>query len=199
MKTGESEKKGFTIIEVVLVLAVAGLIFIMVFVALPALQRSQRDNARREDMMNFIAKAKDYSLNNHGALPGSAEANTDAIINVVWSEALGATTGNTNTWRGFYRDFLGKNFLDPDGQNYKLSVMKCGMKTDESCNETSNVRVKSALDNIYETTFPNEYNILVVLQAKCEGDHVTGSPNPRELAVLYRLEGSGVYCRSMAN
>ena len=86
MKTGGSSKTGFTIIEVVLVLAVAGLIFIMVFVALPALQRSQRDNARREDLMDFIAKAKDYSQNNRGALPGSAESNTDAIINVTWSE-----------------------------------------------------------------------------------------------------------------
>jgi prepilin-type N-terminal cleavage/methylation domain-containing protein len=34
---------GFTIIEVVLVLAIAGLIFLIVFLALPALQRSQRD------------------------------------------------------------------------------------------------------------------------------------------------------------
>ena len=199
MKTGGSEKKGFTIIEVVLVLAVAGLIFIMVFVALPALQRSQRDNARREDMMDFIAKAKDYSQNNRGALPGSGESSSDAIINVTWSEALGSSTGNTNTWRGFYRDFLGKNFLDPDGQNYSLAVMKCGMKTDESCNETTNARVKAALDDIYETMFPNEYKILVVTQAKCEGDHTVGSPNPRELALLYRLEGSGVYCRSMAD
>lgn len=199
MKTGGSSKTGFTIIEVVLVLAVAGLIFIMVFVALPALQRSQRDNARREDLMDFIAKAKDYSQNNRGALPGSAESNTDAIINVTWSEALGASTGNTNTWRGFYRDYLGKDFLDPDGENYSLAVMKCGMKTDESCNDTTNVRVKTALDDIYDSMFPNEYKILVVLQSKCEGDRTVGSPNPRQLSVLYRLEGSGVYCRSMAD
>ena len=37
------QKQGFTIIEVVLVLAIAALIFLMVFMALPALQRSQRD------------------------------------------------------------------------------------------------------------------------------------------------------------
>ena len=43
-------KKGFTIIEVVLVLAIAGLIFLMVFVALPQLQSSQRDTQRRQDM-----------------------------------------------------------------------------------------------------------------------------------------------------
>lgn len=42
-------KKGFTIIEVVLVLAIAGLIFLMVFVALPALQRNQRDTQRKDD------------------------------------------------------------------------------------------------------------------------------------------------------
>ena len=41
-----NSKKGFTIIEVVLVLAIGGLIFLMVFIALPALQRSQRDAQR---------------------------------------------------------------------------------------------------------------------------------------------------------
>ena len=39
-KQNINSKKGFTIIEVVLVLAIAGLIFLMVFVALPALQRA---------------------------------------------------------------------------------------------------------------------------------------------------------------
>ncbi|MBP6925380.1 prepilin-type N-terminal cleavage/methylation domain-containing protein [Candidatus Saccharibacteria bacterium] len=37
LKTTNQTKKGFTIIEVVLVLAIAGLIFLMVFIALPAL------------------------------------------------------------------------------------------------------------------------------------------------------------------
>ena len=47
--TKKDNKKGFTIIEVVLVLAIAGLIFAMVFIALPALQRSQRDHSRKND------------------------------------------------------------------------------------------------------------------------------------------------------
>ena len=47
--TKKDNKKGFTIIEVVLVLAIAGLIFAMVFIALPALQRSQRDQSREND------------------------------------------------------------------------------------------------------------------------------------------------------
>lgn len=42
-------QQGFTIIEVVLVLAIAALIFLMIFVALPALQAGQRDTARKND------------------------------------------------------------------------------------------------------------------------------------------------------
>ena len=49
------QKNGFTIIEVVLVLAVAGLIFLMVFLALPALQRSQRDTQRKSDIARLKA------------------------------------------------------------------------------------------------------------------------------------------------
>ena len=193
-KGGLDNKTGFTIIEVVLVLAIAGLIFIMVFVALPALQRSQRDTGRREDIMNLISEVKKYQSSNRGALPGSAEAGSDTIVNVAWSEALGSSTGSNNTWRGFYRDYLGEKFVDPDGENYSLSVMKCGMKTDEQCSETSNTRVKAALEGLYEAAFPNEYKIYIVLQAKCDGNRPVGSSNPRNLTALYRLEGSGVYC-----
>ena len=57
-------KKGFTIIEVVLVLAVAGLIFLMVFIALPALQRSQRDSQRKQDVFRLAAALQKYKANN---------------------------------------------------------------------------------------------------------------------------------------
>lgn len=64
------EAKGFTIIEVVLVLAIAGLIFLMVFIALPALQRSQRDTQRRDDVARFVSQLNSYATNNKGNLPG---------------------------------------------------------------------------------------------------------------------------------
>ena len=56
-------KKGFTIIEVVLVLAVAGLIFLMVFLALPALQRAQRDAARKQAIANIASQIITYYSN----------------------------------------------------------------------------------------------------------------------------------------
>lgn len=79
----KNNKKGFTIIEVVLVLAIAGLIFLMVFLALPALQRSQRDTQRKNDASRLRAAITDYTSNNRGALPwtdAGAIANDSAFL-----------------------------------------------------------------------------------------------------------------------
>lgn len=62
-------QKGFTIIEVVLVLAIAGLIFLMVFIALPALQRSQRDTQRRDDVARVASQINSFQTNNNGKIP----------------------------------------------------------------------------------------------------------------------------------
>ena len=65
--------KGFTIIEVVLVLAIAGLIFLMVFVALPALQSGQRDTARRNDASTVLSAVNTYMSGNSGKFPTTAQ------------------------------------------------------------------------------------------------------------------------------
>lgn len=66
------KEKGFTIIEVVLVLAIAGLIFLMVFIALPALQRNQRDTQRRDDASRVVSQLQNFATNNKGSLPDDA-------------------------------------------------------------------------------------------------------------------------------
>lgn len=64
----QKQEKGFTIIEVVLVLAIAALIFLMIFVALPALQRGQRDTARKNDVNAIAAAINTNRSNNRGSL-----------------------------------------------------------------------------------------------------------------------------------
>ncbi|MDB5165151.1 MAG: hypothetical protein JWM00_41 [Candidatus Saccharibacteria bacterium] len=71
-----NKQKGFTIIEVVLVLAIAGLIFLMVFIALPALQRSQRDTQRRNDLSRAQTAVNNYRTSNRNALPTVSDFNT---------------------------------------------------------------------------------------------------------------------------
>ena len=53
----------FTIIEVVLVLAITGLIFLAVFLALSALQRSIRDKSRKDSVARTVAIIKTYRSN----------------------------------------------------------------------------------------------------------------------------------------
>jgi prepilin-type N-terminal cleavage/methylation domain-containing protein len=80
----KKQLKGFTIIEVVLVLAIAGLIFLMVFLALPALQRNQRNTARRNDVGIVSAAIQTYMSNNRGAVPPAAQCTVNETTG-VWS------------------------------------------------------------------------------------------------------------------
>ena len=172
-------KKGFTIIEVSLVLAIGGLIFLMVFVALPGLRASQRDTDRREDVTKFITQVKSYQKNNRGALPGGSEM-SGGEIEVNGSNA----SGSSSTWGGFYSEYLGNDFIDPDGEHYNLRVVECGGDTaDADCGV-----------NVSEVNFPNDYTMVVVLRGSCKGEGTVRTLNSRKLAVLYKLEGAGTYC-----
>lgn len=75
MNTKLQQRKGFTIIEVVLVLAIAALIILMVFIAWPALQRTQRDQARKSDVALIGSTISTFKSNNKGKLPDICELN----------------------------------------------------------------------------------------------------------------------------
>lgn len=92
------QQQGFTIIEVVLVLAIAALIFLMVFVALPALQASQRDTARKNDA-SIVASGVTKFTSSEGAPVSTSTSAADLqkyidkldqyeVSNVVIANAL---------------------------------------------------------------------------------------------------------------
>ena len=169
----QQDKDGFTIVEVMLVLGIGGLIFLMVFLALPSLNRAQRDSRRRDDIAILLRKIKDYQTNNRGALPtGSGTV------------SYGESSGDTS-WASFYHDYLGNKFEDPLGDKYVLSIKKCGAAVGSVCSHNMTE------DN---TTFPNGYTILLSQQATCDGSQVVASKNTRKVAVQYMMEGVGVYC-----
>lgn len=71
-KLQKRKESGFTIIEVLIVLAIAGLIMVVVFLAVPNLQRSQRNNARKTDANNLLENLSEYVSNANGKLPSAA-------------------------------------------------------------------------------------------------------------------------------
>lgn len=79
MNATQQQQKGFTIIEVVLVLAIAGLIFLMIFIAWPALQRNQRDTAKKNDVAVVATALGTWKSNKRGSLP----ANTTEFSNFI--------------------------------------------------------------------------------------------------------------------
>ncbi|MBR3256117.1 type II secretion system protein [Candidatus Saccharibacteria bacterium] len=184
-KNNTNLKKGFTIIEVVLVLAIAGLIFLMVFVALPALQRSQRDTARRNDLSRVDTSLTQYQTNNqnttNGDLPtaGSWTATEDGTF------GTGGCGDNTacrfvQRYMNSGTDSATNTFKDPDGTYYSMNI--------QSASTWGNNEIKDIVP-----AGNMNYIVYVVTGAKCTGEQVQ-KDTARHYAVLYRLEGAGIYC-----
>jgi prepilin-type N-terminal cleavage/methylation domain-containing protein len=69
LKQLKKNNKGFTIIEVMIVLAIAGLILLIVFLAVPALQRNSRNTQRRSDASHLMGLINEYATNHNGVAP----------------------------------------------------------------------------------------------------------------------------------
>lgn len=163
---------GFTIIEVVLVLAIAGLIFLMVFIALPQLQRAQRDTQRRNDLGRLEGAITQYQTNNNGKIPDKA---------AIEKKATGGQTGSEfikNYIIGANGD-LETDFTDPLGSPYEFKGY------DSVPGEAPSI------------TWDGK-TIHYFVQARCDGETVKKSDGKRNYAIVYKLEGSGVYCQDNA-
>ena len=71
----KSKNSGFTIIELMIVLAIAGLILGMVLIAIPTLERNSRNNQRKQDVSTVLAAISRWGLNNSGAFPNDSDKN----------------------------------------------------------------------------------------------------------------------------
>ena len=190
-----NNKKGFTIIEVVLVLAIAGLIFLMVFIALPALQRSQRNTQRQNDISRFVTSVNDFKVNNGNQTPFQTTAlNTN--LNSTSSTAI-----NGNNAKQFGRDYIVKyimggnandasKFTDPNGTTYQFMIRDHANTADitltQVANPTQNTQVSQNVNN----------TIYVYRHSSCSGRegvlvHRNGAG---DYAMVYVMEGGAIYC-----
>ena len=177
-KQNINSKKGFTIIEVVLVLAIAGLIFLMVFIAYPALRRSQSDTQRRNDLSRFISQLAQYKANNRKV----PQDNKD-LINFRKNYLDGNYTKTTYadgdvTAASNYG--TADKFLDPDGEPYMI-VYKGN---------------PSGTITLADSQTMN-HQIHYYTKARCQGESVVVSQGKNDVAIQYNLE-NGVYCGTNA-
>ena len=106
----KKQEKGFTIIEVLIVLAIAGLIILIVFLAVPALQRNSRNTQAKNEASSILGALSEFVNNNNGKLPAasnSGTANSDAAklfsnaklqnITTLVIEAQNGTTATSAT------------------------------------------------------------------------------------------------------
>lgn len=101
-KLKQSEAKGFTIIEVMIVLAIAGLILLIVFLAVPALQRNGRNTALKNDAGNIAGAISEYRSNNDGGNPAAVSSagvvsgtGTSATAKISSTTTVSATASPT--------------------------------------------------------------------------------------------------------
>lgn len=87
----QKRQQGFTIIEVLIVLAIAAVILLIVFLAVPALQRNSRNNSIRNDAASVLAGVNDFISNNNGNLPTGPASTTGPTITITGA----AGTNNT--------------------------------------------------------------------------------------------------------
>lgn len=71
LKQIKKKDTGFTIIEVMIVLAIAGLILLIVFLAVPALQRNSRNTGRTSEASRFASAVANFVSNNGGTVPST--------------------------------------------------------------------------------------------------------------------------------
>src|ERR1700683_3225791 len=93
-KLNKTNNKGFTIIEVMIVLAIAGLILLIVFLAVPALQRSSRNTQRKNDVAQVESSISNYVSNNNGTLPTTQATLQTAAQDAKFGYYVGGTPAN---------------------------------------------------------------------------------------------------------
>jgi prepilin-type N-terminal cleavage/methylation domain-containing protein len=161
------KKNGFTIIEVSLVLAIAGMIMLLAFIALPGLWRTQRDSERKADVTAYGDAVKKWQSNkNRGALPAS-----ESELASVRDQYIGG-------------------MADPDGTAYTLIWKDCSSyNKGQEC--------KSATDQIKKDTFNTHKIYFVASATCDDNNNAVRSMNARKAALLYRLELDDIFCYSI--
>lgn len=166
-KLKKSNEKGFTIIEVLIVLAIAGLILLIVFLAVPALQRSARNTSRKNDAAALLGAINEYTDNNAGALPTNGVW-TSPDLTLCNARGCGGTDAQAKGKLGYYKSAANVN----TGGTYTKGEVTI---------------------NAAYTAPPNpaQDELIVEEASTCVSNTTAAGGSAQAVAVLYGIEASG--------
>lgn len=169
----KSDNKGFTIIEVVITIAIGAAVMALVLNAVAGARRSQRNNARASDV-NQVAAAVGQYIATRNALPG------------CWQDI--ATIADNGDKLGHYAK--------------PTAVTACGTAdTGVSINPVSTSANPKGPANATLGDFPipaaapigsadlTEDEFVIMRQAECTNTTTYAKGGIREMAIIYKLEG----------
>lgn len=165
MQTKLKNRQGFTIIEVMIVLAIAGLIMLIVFLAVPALQRSSRNTSRKNDASRLATSVSSFVSNANGTLP---------------CESTGSVTAAPDD---------ATTVLNDAGKLGQLTFSSSLCSTTASAT-AGTFLITGAAPNPNAELTPTDNAVVVFLGATCSGSYATPG-STRQAALIYPIETTG--------
>jgi prepilin-type N-terminal cleavage/methylation domain-containing protein len=164
------KEKGFTIIEVMIVLAIAGLIMVVVLIAVPQLQRGQRNNATTAVLDRTFTEIQNYGSNNNGNYP-----NDTTELGLFCERYLEKTTCNDETGAAFLND-------PRTGTPVRIALVTSGTAAPGAIPTDGTSRTIT----LYSGS-GSGYS--------CDGEVATTGSGARSIAAVIGLEGGAFVCR----
>ncbi|HEY4963383.1 MAG TPA: prepilin-type N-terminal cleavage/methylation domain-containing protein [Candidatus Saccharimonadales bacterium] len=164
--------KGFTIVETLIVLAIAAVIIIIVLLAVPALQRTSRNSNIKTDATTFGGGVSEYESANGGALPTGISDTTGAVTFTGATATKATISGNTITSTA-----TTPTAGTPTSITYSASAGANCTQNGTSCNTVTPGHIAYSLGASCPT--PNT------------GSPISISASASSIAILYPIEISG--------
>ena len=146
----------------------------MVFIALPALQRSQRDAQRKQDVSRLLDAVQRYKSNNRGQLPS-------VLQTASWA---GLTNSSSDRFIKTYLAVDGP-FRNPQGGTWYIHGSMYNTLGSELPSLNATV-LSYKLDEFHSA-----------VGMKCDGSGLVAAQGPSHVAVRIYLENGGTYCESI--
>ncbi len=182
----KKDNAGFTIIEVLIVLAIAGLILVVVLIAIPQLQRNQRNEQRRSVAARVTTEISNFAGNNNGDLPvAEANGSTGAPIIKEW----GAPDSGNDDFFGRYLGCTGG--ADAADCTTNINDPRTGDPVGQGADGSNDLTSVILSDSVSVGTVAGSigYRTGVV----CDGEGTVAASN-RNFVFQMRLEGGAIAC-----